>query len=115
MTSTNDNSIDCFENKYEAGLYAIGWLATGPTGVIVTTMNNAFAFANSLCEDFQNKSIDSTSAKPGLSEADLKTKQVVTWDGWKRIDAAEVAGARGTDKPREKILNVESMLKIVKY
>lgn len=75
-------------------------------------MNASFAIANSVCEDFRNKTIDVTQQKPGLSEDDLKAKEVVTWNGWKRIDNAEVAAANGTDKPREKIVNVKSMLKI---
>lgn len=110
QTSTNDNSIGCFENKFEVGLYASGWLATGPTGVIITTMNNSFAIAHSVCEDFQNNVIDSTQSKPGLSNDDLEAREIVTWDGWKRIDAAEVAAAQGTQKPREKIVDIQSML-----
>lgn len=110
--SASNNSIDSFDVNFEPGLYVSGWLATGPTGVIVTTMNNSFAFAQSVCEDFQNKTIDSTKSKPGLNNADLNGKDAVTWDGWKRIDAAEVAAAQGTEKPREKIVDVRTMLNL---
>lgn len=108
-----DISIDCLEDKYERGLYATGWLATGPTGVILTTMGNSFAVAQRVCEDFEGARIDGVDvAKPGLDEADLRDKPVVEWAGWERIDRAEVEAATGTEKPREKIVEVERMLRV---
>lgn len=47
------------------GLYCSGWLKTGPTGVIATTMNNSFDTARSLVEDMDSGSLDVSSAKPG--------------------------------------------------
>lgn len=106
-----DISIDCLEDKYERGLYASGWLATGPTGVILTTMGNSFAVAQAVCEDFEAGRIDGAEvAKPGLSAAELRDKPVVEWQGWERIDRAEKTAAAGTEKPREKIVEVEQML-----
>lgn len=47
------------------GLYCSGWLKTGPTGVIATTMNNSFDTARSLVEDMDSGSLDVSCAKPG--------------------------------------------------
>lgn len=101
--ATND------ENKFDVGLYVSGWLATGPTGVILTTMNNAFGVAKVICDDFNAGRIDVSENKPGLSNVDLKN--VVTWKGWQRIDQAEIAAGNGV-KPREKIIDINRMLEI---
>lgn len=108
----SDNSIDNIEDKYEKGLYVSGWLGTGPTGVILTTMNNSFSVAHAVCEDFKTGVIHSNVAKPGLDDL-LVDKTIVTWDGWNRIDKAEVEAGKKYDKPREKIVNVKEMLKLV--
>lgn len=108
----SDNSIDDIEDKFEKGLYVSGWLGTGPTGVILTTMNNSFAVAHAVCEDFKMGAISSKSAKPGLDDI-LVNKTVVTWDGWNRIDKAEIEAGKMKEKPREKIVNVNKMLKLV--
>ncbi|XP_065087921.1 NADPH:adrenodoxin oxidoreductase, mitochondrial [Ochlerotatus camptorhynchus] len=105
----SDQTIDDIEDKYENGLYASGWLATGPTGVILTTMNNSFGVADLICRDFKNDVIRVKEAKPGL---DLSGKRVVTWDGWNAIDAEECRRGQAKGKPREKIVHVDEMLRI---
>lgn len=47
------------------GLYCSGWLKTGPTGVIATTMNNSFDTARSILEDMDSGTLDMSAAKPG--------------------------------------------------
>ena len=36
-----------------AGLYCSGWVKTGPVGVILTTMSNAFETAEAIVEDYK--------------------------------------------------------------
>ncbi|XP_062541548.1 NADPH:adrenodoxin oxidoreductase, mitochondrial-like [Armigeres subalbatus] len=105
----SDQTIDDIEDKYENGLYASGWLATGPTGVILTTMNNSFGVADLICRDFKNNVIRIKEAKPGL---DTSGKRVVSWMGWKAIDAEECRRGATKGKPREKIVKVDEMLNI---
>lgn len=100
------------EDKFEKGLYVSGWLGTGPTGVILTTMNNSFFVANAVCDDFATGTICSNSPKPGLNDL-LADKTVVTWDGWNRIDKAEIEVGKTKEKPREKIVSVNQMLQLV--
>lgn len=47
------------------GLYCSGWLKTGPTGVIATTMNNSFDTAHSVVEDMESGTVDVSAARPG--------------------------------------------------
>ncbi|XP_017106030.2 NADPH:adrenodoxin oxidoreductase, mitochondrial [Drosophila bipectinata] len=93
----------------DPGLYVAGWLGTGPTGVILTTMSGAFAVAKNICDDIASKAIDTSTAKPGYEADD---KRIITWDGWKRIDAYETESGKAKGKPREKIVNVEEMLRV---
>lgn len=94
----------------DAGLYVAGWLATGPSGVILTTMNNAFNVAQTIISDIQSGAIKFDSIKPGI---DPKQHRIVTWKDWQKIDAKEVENGKISNKPREKILSVEEMMKIV--
>lgn len=52
-------------SSFPLGLYCSGWLKTGPTGVIATTMNNSFDTARSLLEDIDSGTLDVSAAKPG--------------------------------------------------
>lgn len=48
------------------GLYCAGWLATGPRGVIVDTMNEAFNVAQGILNDWKSgKQDQGTTVKPG--------------------------------------------------
>lgn len=101
--------------KIENGLYAAGWLATGPTGVILTTMNNAFVIADSIVDDLQ-KSNALSEEKPGYDlVSDILKKsnvQIVTWKDWVKIDEHEQTEGKKIGKPRKKILDIKKMLEI---
>lgn len=105
----SDQTIDDIEDKYETGLYASGWLATGPTGVILTTMNNSFGVADLVCRDFNSNTIRLNGSRPGL---DLAGRPYVSWHGWKAIDSEEVRLGQAKGKPREKLTRIETMLQI---
>ncbi|KAM4526669.1 NADPH:adrenodoxin oxidoreductase, mitochondrial [Fundulus diaphanus] len=100
------------------GLYCSGWLKTGPTGVIATTMNNSFDTARSLLEDMDSGKLDVSVAKAGsqivsslLEERGVKA---VTFSDWEKIDSLERRRGEACGKPREKLLTVEEMLKVAR-
>ena len=76
-------------------------------------MSNSFAAAEVVAKDLSAKSLNS---KPGYDDVKKilaeKNVKVVSWDGWKRIDAEEQARGRKWGKPREKVVRVDEMLKI---
>lgn len=80
--------------------------------MILTTMNNSFSVAHAVCDDFKAGVIDSKCSKPGLDDL-VADKRVVTWDGWNRIDEAEIEAGKLVQKPREKIVNVSRMLALI--
>lgn len=105
--------------KVDDGLYTAGWLATGPTGVILTTMSNSFEIANNMTTALlDNTQINNllTQERPGYNRLKELIKEnnftVVTWQGWQKIDAYEQEQGKKVGKPREKIITVDKMLNI---
>lgn len=107
------NSVDAssVNDIYERGLYASGWLGTGPTGVILTTMSNSFLVAKNLCDDILAKRID-CNVKSGLDIKKYTT--AITWNDWLKIDKFETEMGAQRGKPREKLLHTSKMLEILK-
>ena len=72
-----------------AGLYVAGWIKRGPTGVIGTNKKDASATVDSLLAD-----LEGTPARGGSGIAPVLRErgvQVVGFEGWRAIDAAERA------------------------
>lgn len=94
------------------GLYTSGWLATGPTGVIATTLFNAFAAADLVAADL-------AALPAGEARAPLPLEQlrgggrVVGWADWERIDALERSEGARRGKVREKMTDVRRMLEVL--
>lgn len=99
-----------------AGLYCSGWVKTGPTGVIATTMNNSFDTAQSLMDDMNSGTLDVSAVKPGAQSIRslLETRGVnpVLFSDWEKIDSVEASRGEAVGKPREKLLTVEEMLQV---
>jgi ferredoxin--NADP+ reductase len=80
------------------GLYVAGWIKRGPTGIIGTNKKDAAATVAALLEDLGTA--DGT-GRPGI-EPLLRERgvDVVAFDGWTAIDAAERAlgATRGRDR-----------------
>ena len=94
----------------EEGLYVAGWLATGPRGVIIDTMNTAFRVASLMAEDLKVKAPLEVKGREGL---ELQQQgETVSWEDWVRIDIEESRRGEVVGKPRDKVWTVEEMLKI---
>ena len=93
------------------GLFCAGWLATGPRGVIVNTMTEAFRVGHTVLESLPELT---TQSKDGydIVKTIFEERNVipVTFDDWKRIDAKEKELGKVSGKPREKITNVDKMV-----
>lgn len=74
-------------------------------------MNNSFAVAHAVVEDFRSGTIREET-RPGFNALQIKS-DVVTWEGWQRIDKVESQAAADVEgKPREKIIDITKMLEI---
>ena len=93
------------------GLFCAGWLATGPKGVIVNTMTEAFKVGQTVIENIPELL---TKDKDGYDSAVkiLKERNVkhVTFEDWKKIDSREKSLGKAAGKPREKITNLKEMV-----
>lgn len=103
------------------GVYCTGWVQRGPTGVIATTMTEAFDNADSIVEDWQLRrpfmqldKHDVVSGWAAIKGAALRNGcRPVSWADWKRIDAVERERGRLVGKPRLKFTKVEDMLAVL--
>jgi adrenodoxin-NADP+ reductase len=102
------------------GLYAVGWVKRGPTGVIVSTMMDAFTTADVIVEDWSASSPflngeQGRSTSTGLGWDGVKDKVLaqgvtpVDWAAWKRIDKAELERVKDKGKVRSKFVDAEEM------
>lgn len=112
---TNEKGIVENASSNLAKLYVAGWLGTGPVGVILHTMGNAFQVAKVIHENLNN--IDDCN-KGGFEEIkkiiDKNNSIVIDWNGWEKIDKYEKEQGKILGKPREKICSVEKMVEIAK-
>ncbi|XP_068511447.1 NADPH:adrenodoxin oxidoreductase, mitochondrial isoform X1 [Anas acuta] len=99
------------------GLYCSGWVKRGPTGVIITTMNDSFDTAQSVLEDLRGGVLDVSVSREGFGAVGsiLSSRGVrpVSFSDWEKIDAAEVARGKAAGKPREKIVDPQEMLQLI--
>lgn len=100
-------------------LYCSGWLATGATGVIAGTLNSSQTTAQTLLEDIRSSSIPNiTRIKPGHETIGKilarKSIQVVHFNDWLRIDEVEKRLGEIVGKSREKLVEVDKMLKVAR-
>ncbi|KAL4120621.1 hypothetical protein QTP88_013280 [Uroleucon formosanum] len=96
------------------GVYSVGWLSSGPVGVILSTMSNAFQAATLIGEHYDKGLLGER--KPGYDYISKVLEDIgiitVDWNGWMKIDKVEVERGIKHGKPREKIVDVDEMLQI---
>eukprot|EP00803_Ostreobium_quekettii_P004344 evm.model.scf_29.6 EVM.evm.TU.scf_29.6 scf_29:107107-108819(+) len=97
------------------GLYVCGWAKRGPSGVIGTNLIDAEETAGSVWEDAAKMEAQGEAPGGGEGLRRLLTGrgvQVVGWEGWRTLEAAEIEGGRILGKAREKVTSVEEMLRL---
>ncbi|MBA3327835.1 MAG: FAD-dependent oxidoreductase [Solirubrobacterales bacterium] len=95
------------------GEYAVGWIKRGPSGVIGTNKKDAADTVARILEDRDAGALNDP-AEDGDAEAWLRehVPQLVTWEGWERIDAHERRLGEPLGRPRVKIVDLEEMGRI---
>lgn len=98
------------------GMYTAGWLKRGPTGVIVSTMTDAYETADTIVDDLKNEKdmLNYCSNKAGAEGLKniMKERQItpVSYTDWKKIEAQEFVLGGKLGKPREKFSRIQDML-----
>ena len=103
------------------GLYCVGWLKRGPSGIIGTNISDARETMECIVEDIRTGAVVSKDCWPSggrsvdalhqlLAGRGQHSGAFVDWAGYKAIDAAERRKGEAIGKPREKLVAVSDML-----
>ncbi|KAI0548809.1 hypothetical protein F4679DRAFT_549556 [Xylaria curta] len=108
-------AADGMETTTLPGIYCAGWVKRGPTGVIASTMEDAFSTGDAIASDWTAESPFLNSGEShgweGLrTEVDKDKCRVIQWDDWKKIDRAERERGLLAGKEREKFTSTDEML-----
>ncbi|KAI3438904.1 hypothetical protein D9Q98_001319 [Chlorella vulgaris] len=103
------------DSSFDPGLYVCGWLKRGPSGIIGTNLVDAEQTVDTMLRT-RDSFPAVQSPRPGSAglKALLEQRgvQAVSFQGWQRVDAAEVQRGQAQGKPREKITDVQEMLQL---
>jgi ferredoxin--NADP+ reductase len=95
------------------GVYAVGWIKRGPTGILGTNKRDAEETIGCLVEDLRAGTLPAAS-EAGRSQLDellgRRVPGLVTADGWRAIDVHELRLGSAADRPRVKLASREELL-----
>jgi ferredoxin--NADP+ reductase len=95
------------------GVYAVGWIKRGPTGILGTNKRDAEETVNCLVEDLKAGALPEP-PEPDVAWIDAllaeRAPGLVTADGWRAIDGHELERGRGAERPRVKLASREELL-----
>ena len=93
------------------GRYVAGWIKRGPTGFIGTNKSCAAQTVHNLVADYNHGLLTDPVGKSAALDKLVRSRQpaVVDANGWKAIDAAEIARG-GEARPRDKFTVIADML-----
>jgi ferredoxin--NADP+ reductase len=106
--------VDAVSRNVIANEYVVGWARTGPQGLIGSHKGASAHVAEHMIADGaglgarelpEREAIDSLLRQRGV--------QIVSFSDWKRLDEVEVARGERRGAPRDKIVDVESMLAVL--
>jgi ferredoxin/flavodoxin---NADP+ reductase len=93
------------------GVYAVGWIKRGPTGILGTNKRDAEETVNCLVEDLRTGALPQPDHG---SEIDAllaeRNSHVITVEGWRAIDGHELERGRSEERPRVKLASRDELL-----
>jgi len=96
-----------------AGVYAVGWIKRGPTGILGTNKRDAEETIACLVEDLRGGALPQP-PNPDREQIDEllaeRRPDLVTTEGWRAIDATELARGQSERRPRVKLASREELL-----
>jgi ferredoxin--NADP+ reductase len=95
------------------GVYAVGWIKRGPTGILGTNKRDAEETVTCLADDLASAAL-APPANPDREQIDAliaeRVPDVVTIEGWRAIDGLERARGRDERRPRVKLASRDELL-----
>lgn len=99
------------------GVYVVGWIKRGPSGVIGTNKPDAQESVSLLLQDLRDGKLPKPEApsREAVQELlDERGVEVVSYEDWRRLDQIELARGQEVGRPRIKFCRVEEMLEAVR-
>ncbi len=95
------------------GVYSVGWIKRGPTGILGTNKRDAEETVSCLVDDLRAAALPQP-PDPGREQIDELLAQrkpdLVTVDGWRAIDGHELERGRSERRPRVKLASRNELL-----
>ena len=95
------------------GVYAVGWIKRGPTGILGTNKRDAEETVTCLADDLAAAAL-APPANPDREQIDAllaeRAPDVVTIEGWRAIDGLERDRGRDERRPRVKLASRDELL-----
>jgi ferredoxin--NADP+ reductase len=93
------------------GVYTVGWIKRGPTGILGTNKRDAEETVSCLADDLQALPEPERPEREQIDALLAERKpDLVTADGWRAIDAHERELGRGAQRPRVKLASRDELL-----
>ncbi len=113
-TIANDGGCVQEDGTQVPGLYAVGWIKRGPSGVIGTNKKDAQETVDNLFADVEAGKVPDAelASDRGAIESLLEERKPdhITFEHWQAIDAAEVEAGKPHGRPRVKFCRVEDLV-----
>jgi ferredoxin/flavodoxin---NADP+ reductase len=97
------------------GVYAVGWIKRGPTGILGTNKRDAEETVAHLADDLRAGALPAP-ANPEREQIDAllaeRKPDLVTADGWRAIDAHERDRGQAAERPRVKVASRDELLAV---
>jgi ferredoxin--NADP+ reductase len=97
------------------GVYAVGWIKRGPTGILGTNKRDAEETVACLADDLAT-GVLARPANPAREQIDAllaeRAPDIVTVEGWRAIDGLERARGRDEQRPRVKLASRDELLSV---
>jgi ferredoxin--NADP+ reductase len=100
------------DGDHVRGVYAVGWIKRGPTGILGTNKRDAEETVSCLVEDLAEGRLEQPAdATPEAIAAllDQRTPDLVTADGWHAIDRLERERGASESRPRVKLASRDDL------
>ena len=97
------------------GVYAVGWIKRGPTGILGTNKRDAEETIARLVEDLPELPEPEQPSREAIDALLAERKpDLVTTDGWRAIDAAELERGKAAERPRVKLAGRDELLAVAR-
>jgi ferredoxin--NADP+ reductase len=97
------------------GVYAVGWIKRGPTGILGTNKRDAEETVTCFAEDLAAAALPHP-PNPGREQVDAllagRQPNIVTVDGWRAIARHELDNGRRERRPRVKLTSRDALLAV---